>query len=78
MRTPEPSLPAETSDTDWVGVDLDITNIAYTSDGADWSGGAVTHTRKRNPTAAPSISSPDDDPDQQNAIDAEPSRSTTP
>lgn len=32
----------------WLGVDLGISNIAYTSGGESWSGGAVTFRRKKN------------------------------
>ena len=32
----------------WVGVDLGIVNIAYTSTGESWSGGATTFRRKKN------------------------------
>lgn len=46
--TPEAVLPSQTSERDWIGVDLGIVNIAYTSDGTNWSGGAVTHVRKKN------------------------------
>lgn len=47
---PDPvfSLGPETVEDDWVGVDLGIVNIAYTSDGDNWSGGAITHHRKKN------------------------------
>lgn len=34
--------------TGWVGVDMGIVNIAYTSTGESWSGGAVTFRRKKN------------------------------
>lgn len=34
--------------TGWVGVDMGIVNLAYTSDGRVWSGGAVTFRRKKN------------------------------
>lgn len=40
---PEAVVPSE-----FIGVDLGIVNIATTSTGANWSGGAVTATRKRN------------------------------
>lgn len=42
------TMPAETTEGDWVGVDLGITNIATTSDDTRWAGGAVTTRRKRN------------------------------
>ena len=32
----------------WLGVDLGIVNIAYTSAGENWSGGKITHQRKKN------------------------------
>ena len=42
---PEP----EASEPDgWLGVDLGIVNIAYTSTGESWSGGAVTFRRKKS------------------------------
>lgn len=42
---PEPAI---TEPDGWVGVDLGIVNIAYTSEGESWSGGAVTFRRKKN------------------------------
>lgn len=44
----DPDLAGDTTASDWLGTDVGITNIAYTSDGANWSGGAVTHVRKKN------------------------------
>jgi len=32
----------------WLGVDPGIVNIAYTSAGENWSGGKITHQRKKN------------------------------
>lgn len=43
VPTPEVSTPEN-----WLGIDMGIVNLAYTSDEHVWSGGAVTFRRKKN------------------------------
>lgn len=45
VEVPEPEV---TTPQAWVGVDMGIVNLAYTSDAQAWSGGAVTFRRKKN------------------------------
>lgn len=45
--TPEPSLPAQTTAEDWIGVDLGLENLAYDSDANCWLGEHMDFVRER-------------------------------
>lgn len=55
IATIDPPTPAVTDPDGFLGVDMGVVNIATTSDGDNWSGGAVTTRRKKNLAARRSL-----------------------